>query len=56
VTIGTVLMVLLGWPAMLAVVLLVVAASVALGLVFGTADRIIAAFGWPARVPGGMAE
>jgi hypothetical protein len=56
VTIGTVLMVLIGWPAMLAVVLLVVAASVVLSLVFGTADRFIAAFGWPARVPGGMSE
>ncbi len=53
-TIRAVLMVLLGWPLMLAVAVLLVAASVLLSLVFGVADRFIAAFGWPVRVPGDL--
>jgi hypothetical protein len=51
-SIRVVLMMLLGWPAMLAVALLLVAASITVGILGAGVDRLACL--WPDRVPGGV--
>jgi hypothetical protein len=45
-------MMLLGWPSMIAVVLLVIAASITVGMLGAAVDRLTRL--WPDPVPGGV--
>lgn len=53
-TVRAVFMMLIGWPLGIAVAVLFVAACVVIGTVLDLADRAVALFRWPDRVPGGL--